>query len=239
MEQAQIDFEKISQHLKSKASAPWTWVFYGDSITHGAAHTRGFRSFPEIFAERLRWEMRFLYDVVINTGISGQSTVQLLDEKRYDWRVRRFKPDAVLILIGMNDTVKVRSAEKYRDNLISLVRRVRDDGAIPVLQTNGNILHVPENDNYMTRYEKLPEYNQVVRQVASTESVILVDHEKYWNHFAIGEEELKLWLGEAIHPGGKGHLEMAKCIFQTLDIYDPESSCCNPVGTPWSLTTKN
>ena len=80
MKQMQIDFEKISQHFNSKASAPWTWVFYGDSITHGAAHTHGFRAFPEIFAERVRWEMRFLYDAVINTGISGQTTVQLLDE---------------------------------------------------------------------------------------------------------------------------------------------------------------
>ena len=235
MTQAQIDFEKISQHFASKASAPWTWVFYGDSITHGAAHTHGFRSFPEIFAERVRWEMRFLYDVIINTGISGQSTVQLLDEKRYEWRVRRFKPDVVLLLIGMNDIVKLKNADNYRDNLIELVRRMRSDGAIPVLQTNNTILHVPENDKYMLRYEKLPEYNQIVRQVAEAESVILVDHEKHWNTNIPDEKTLKLWLGEAIHPGGKGHLEMAKLIFQTLNIFDPESPCCNPVGTPFSL----
>ena len=52
MTPAQQDFEKISTHLKTNASAPWTWLFYGDSITHGAAHTHGFRAFPEIFAER-------------------------------------------------------------------------------------------------------------------------------------------------------------------------------------------
>ena len=235
MKQMQIDFEKISQHFNSKASAPWTWVFYGDSITHGAAHTHGFRAFPEIFAERVRWEMRFLYDAVINTGISGQTTVQLLDEKRYEWRVRRFKPDVVFILIGTNDIVKLKSADKFRSNLLELVLRVRADGAIPVLQTYGNILHVPENDNYILRYEKLPEYNQVIRQTAAAESIILVDHEKYWNKHITDEKTLKLWMGESIHPGGKGHLEMAKLIFQTLNIFDPESSCCNPVGTPFSL----
>ena len=227
MKQMQLDLEKISQHLTSKASAPWTWVFYGDSITHGAAHTHGFRSLPEIFAERLRWEMRFLYDVIVNTGISGQTTVQLLDEKRYEWRVRRFKPDVVFILIGSNDIAKLKDAEKYRANLISLVRRVREDGAIPILQTNNNILHVPENSNYMLRYEKLPEYNQTVRQVAEAESVILVDHEKYWAQNVVDEQTLKRWLGEPIHPGSKGHLEMAKLIFQTLNIFDPESPCCN------------
>lgn len=235
MTQAQTDFEKISRHLSSKASAPWTWLFYGDSITHGAAHTRGFRAFPEIFAERLRWEMRFLYDVVINTGISGQTTVQLLDEKRYDWRVRRFKPDVVFILIGINDIVKLKNSSAFNENLLKLVRTVRDDGAIPVLQTYGNILHVPENDNYMLRYEKLPEYNQIIRQIAALESTILVDHEKHWNANVPDEKSLKLYLGEAIHPGGKGHLEMAKVIFETLGIHDPQSPCCNPVGTPWSL----
>lgn len=235
MIQSQLDFEKISEHLQSKASSPWTWVFYGDSITHGAAHTRGFRSFPEIFAERLRWEMRFLYDVVINTGISGQTTVQLLDENRYQWRVRRFAPDVVFILIGTNDIVKLKDAAIYRQNLLELVRRVRTDGAIPVLQSYGSILRVPENDKYMLRYEKLPEFNHVIRQIAAEESVILIDHEKYWQQSAAAEETLKLWQGEAIHPGGRGHLEMAKCIFQTLNIYDPECSCCNPVGTPWSL----
>ena len=72
-----------------------------------------------------------------------------------------------------------------------------------------------------------------------SESVILVDHEKHWNQFAVDEKELKSWLGEAIHPGGRGHLEMAKEIFRTLNIFDPESACCNPVGTPWSLALEN
>ena len=235
MTQAEIDFEKISKHLNTKASEPWTWLFYGDSITHGALHTHGFRAFPEIFAERVRWEMRLLYDVVINTAISGQTTVQLLDESRFDWRVSRFAPNVVFILIGMNDIVKLKSAEKFKSNLLELVRRVRSIGSIPVLQTNGKILYVPENEKYVMRYENLAEYNQVVRQVAEEESIILVDHEAYWNRNICDEETLKLHLGEAIHPGGLGHLAMAKVIFQTFNISDPESYCCNPTGTPWSL----
>ena len=235
MTQAQIDFEKISQHFASKASAPWTWVFYGDSITHGAAHTHGFRSFPEIFAERVRWEMRFLYDVVINTAISGQSTIQLLEPEFYEWRVRRFNPDAVLIIIGGNDIIRLKSTEQFRNNFVELVRRVREDNAIPVLQTYGKILPVPEKEEYMIRYEKWQEYNQCIRDVAAAESVILIDHNKYWNTNIPDEKTLKLWQGDAIHPGGKGHLEMAKLIFRTFNIFDPESPCCNPVGTPFSL----
>ena len=234
MTQAEIDFEKITGYLTG-SSEPRTWLFYGDSITHGALHTHGFRAFPEIFAERVRWELRRLYDVVINTAISGQTTVQLLDEKRYDWRVRRFKPDAVFILIGMNDIVKLKDAEKFRANLVELVRRVRNDGAIPILQSYGTIINVPDNEKYLLRYEKLPEFNAAVRRTALEESTIFIDHEKYWQENVKDEETLKLWQGEPIHPGGRGHLEMAKLIFQKFNIFDPESLCCNPVGIPYSL----
>ena len=235
MTQAEIDFEKISTHLNTKASEPWTWLFYGDSITHGALHTHGFRAFPEIFAERIRWELRLLYDVVINTAISGQSTVQLLDESRFNWRVSRFAPNVVFILIGMNDIVKLKSAEKFKTNLLELVRRVRSIGAIPVLQTNGKILFVPENEKYVMRYENLPQYNETIRQVAADESIILIDHDACWDKFICDEATLKRHLGEAIHPGGLGHLAMAKLIFKTFNIFDPESPCCNPVGIPQSL----
>ena len=46
-------------------------MFTGDSITHGALHTMGWRSYPEHFAERVRWELGRMRDIVINTGISG------------------------------------------------------------------------------------------------------------------------------------------------------------------------
>ena len=50
---------------------PLTWVSTGDSITHGASHTLGWRSYPEHLAERIRWEMRRGRDMGINTGGSG------------------------------------------------------------------------------------------------------------------------------------------------------------------------
>ena len=41
--------------MLANRSRPLTWVFTGDSITHGAKHTAGCRSYPEHFAERVRW----------------------------------------------------------------------------------------------------------------------------------------------------------------------------------------
>ena len=227
--QLQHDLDKISSHLNCKASSPWTWVFYGDSITHGAGCTGGRRTYPEIFAERIRWELRLLHDIVINSAICGQTTVQLLNESQYEWRVRRFKPDAVFVLIGSNDIIKVREASRFHDNLAALTARIRNDGAIPILQTCNPVQKVPENSNYMRRFEAIPEFCGVIRQVAREESTILIDHERNWQLKAPDENSLQNLLGEPIHPGASGHLELAAELFRTLNIFDPDAPCCNPL----------
>ena len=94
------DSEKIDEMLKNK-EVPLIWVFTGDSITHGAKHTHGYRSYPEIFAERIRWELGRTRDIVINTGISGNTTRVILND--LDWRISQFKPNVVSLMIGTND----------------------------------------------------------------------------------------------------------------------------------------
>ena len=225
---AQRDLTAITAHLSRRASPPWIWIFCGDSITQGVAYTRGARAFPEIFAERVRWEKLFLHDLVINTGISGHTTVDLLRNDQYERRIRRHGPRAVFLLIGMNDTVKLDDPGKFRANLAELVRRVRADGAIPILQTNPTVLLVPENPNYRKRYELLPTYNAAIRETAESESVILVDHDRRWRTDAADAEILRTWLGDdPIHPGARGHVEMAKEIFRALGIDSPDAPCLN------------
>lgn len=231
---AKPDLDRIRGHFSSENDeCPWCWLFYGDSITHGAKHTHGWRSFPEIFAERVRWELRRRQDIVINAGYSGNTTDDLL--KEYDWRCRHWHPDAVFLLIGINDIVKLDNRELFRSNLIRLTRQFRADGAIPVLQTCSTIQKHPENPGYWKRYQELPAYNEMIRETAREEEVILIDHDRHWREKASDPEILASWLGERIHPGALGHLEMAKEIFRSLDIFDPDSDCCNPRGTFWSV----
>ena len=228
------DFEKISEHFKSEDKQPWIWLFFGDSITHGAAHTHGFRSFPEIFAERIRWELKLRKDLIINSGISGRTCVELLNDD-YEHLVRRHQPQVVFVLIGTNDIARYNDSELFRQYLTELVDRLRSEGSIPVMQTCTPVLKVEDNESYILRYNKLPLYNSVIRKIAEQKSVILVDYAAHWQKIAPDENSLKRLLGEAIHPGGAGHLEMAKEIFRTLGIYDADSNCANPIGTPHSL----
>lgn len=237
-ERAKADLEMIKEHLNDKEAASWHWLFYGDSITHGAKHTHGWRSFSEIFAERVRWEMEKSLDVIINTAFSGNSTPHLIDPEQYQLRVRCFAPNAVFIMVGINDIIRVNDPEQYRKNLIQLVNMVRDDNAIPILQTCMPFQNDPDNENYVKRYLERPLYNKVIKEVAQSEDVILIDQDAAWEKIADTPEKLAKMLGEALHPGALGHLECAKEIFRALDIYDPEAFCCNPIGTYHSIEVR-
>ncbi|MBQ7179208.1 MAG: SGNH/GDSL hydrolase family protein [Victivallales bacterium] len=223
----------IAKHLSSPESTPWCWLFYGDSITHGAKHTHGWRDFTEIFAERLRWELSLKQDVVINTGISENSTVDLLRD--YEWRVRHWRPNVVFVLIGTNDIVKLDNIGLFQDNLNRLLELLQEEKAIPILQTYPTIQYIQDNAGYVKRYEEMPAYNQAIRDIAQKNGILLIDHDRHWQECASDPDILASWLGEPIHPGALGHLEMAKTIFKELGIYDAKACSCNPVGTPFSI----
>lgn len=198
-----------------------TWVFTGDSITHGAQHTRGWRSYPELFGERVRWELRRMRDVVINTGISGDRTGGLLGD--LDWRVLRFQPDVVSIMLGTNDcTAGAKGRDTFRDNLKKIVEKVRQAGAIPLLNAPNTIVV----KNSPGRAD-LPAYAAIVRELASSDKIALVDHWEHWSKAKPKPEALVVWLADkSIHPGAFGHRELANLIFRELGIFDPNSPTC-------------
>ena len=210
------DLGSLSLLLKTK----WiTWVFIGDSITHGALHTDGWRSYPELFAERVRWEMRRYQDVVINTGISGDNVIGAL--KGIDYRVLRFKPGVVSIMYGINDNGAGEAGRAaFRTNLVEFLQLVRKSGAIPILNTPNPML-APE-----VRRQDLPAYVQIIREVAGQEKVILVDHYDHWQKVKPNSRELSAWMNDNIHPNYMGHREFANEIFRVIGIYATNSPTC-------------
>lgn len=200
---------------------PVCWLFTGDSITHGALHTFGWRSYPEHFAERVRWELKRVRDIVINTGISGDRTGGLLND--LDWRVLHLKPNVVSIMLGMNDcTAGPEGREVFRKNLTAIVEKVQAAGAIPLLNTPNTIYF----KNAIERAD-LPAYAVIVREVAAAMKAGLVDHWAHWEKTKPAQDSLLPWVADqSIHPGVYGHREFAKVIFRELGIFDPESPTC-------------
>ena len=199
------------------------WLFTGDSITHGAKHTHGYRSYPEVFQERIRWEIGRVRDVVINTGISGNAAMNILSD--FDWRVAQFNPHVVSVMIGTNDCAREgMNPEQYRENVRELVTRIRGINAIPVLHTPNPIIldKSPERSS-------LPDYIPVLRHLAEEENVVLVDNYLYWEETGRAKSTSYVftnWLNDPLHPNQSGRQEIARLIFKKLEIFDPKAPTC-------------
>jgi acyl-CoA thioesterase I len=216
------DLKRIQDLIANKVS-PLKWIFTGDSITQGARHTKGYRSYPEIFAEHIRFEMNRSRDFIINTAISGHATTEILGD--FEWRIRQFKPDVVSMMIGTNDAASSRHIPVgvYESNLRHLVRLIRELPAIPILHTP-NTINYEENSG--RERKELGLYVAAIRRICTEESVVLVDN---WKHWALQKDRVDAqnWMADSLHPNGRGHLEIARLLFQTLNICDTDSFTCN------------
>lgn len=215
------DLEAIKKMMA--APKPMNWLFTGDSITHAMVHTLGERSYAEHFEERLRGEYWRVQDVVIKTGISGDTADGIL--RGFERRVAEFNPQVVSIMIGMNDARRgAGHKDEFRQNLRSLIKRVRAIGAIPILNTMN-----------MIQLEKVPiqaeteAFSDIVREIGAEQGVIVVDHWKWWEQNCTTPEILNSWLNDPIHPNGLGHRHFAIEFFKRLDLYDENSPTCQPV----------
>jgi len=219
---AQADKEKIKKIMEG--SAPSVWVFTGNSITQGAKHTHGFRSYCEIFSERIRWEMGRFDDTVINTAISGHTTSNILGD--FEWRIGQFHPNVVVLMLGTNDAATTNniSVSQFSNNVLQLITEVRKIGAVPLLMSPNPIIV----GKAMERF-RLSEYVSESKVVAKNAGAIFVDNWTLWNtdlQLKYQGEIFKLLLNDPLHPNGLGHQELAYALFKALSIFDPLQSSC-------------
>ncbi len=209
--------KQISNKLQS--DSPVKWLFYGDSITHGALHTFGYRDYPELFSERIRFELGRSTDIVINSAISGHTTRQLLDG--YEWRVAQFEPHVMFLMIGMNDCSRSTniSVADFSANLDELVDRNDALDTLTVMQTTCPILKGTAPD----REAQFDDFMQVIRDVAERRELPLIDHTAHWRDNA---DKHFYWMSNAFHPNEYGHRVFANLLFRRLDVWDDESFTC-------------
>ena len=204
--------ERIKAVLAGEERA--RWLFYGDSITHGAKHTLGWRDFTEIFRERIVWEMQRGEDLVLNSAHSGFTCEALLHD--FDWRAKEFAPTVALVMIGTNDSKRV-TADVFRSQLHELVDRFDAIHTLTVLQTP-----LPVLGNLDESRASVPELAQAVRDVAKERCLPLIDHFQSWM-----DCPAKFYLHvDALHPNEHGHLKIAHDIFRAFGIFSNDSWVC-------------
>jgi len=214
-------FDSVKQLLQGKD--PVTWVFTGDSITHGALHTMGWRSYVEHFTERVRFELRRSRDIVINTGISGNRMTGLVPDA--EWRVHRFQPHVVSLMMGMNDCVGGPGGrETYRTELTKFHAMLTERKTLLLLHTPNPIVII---DPAKELRKDLPAYVDILRKFASDNAIPLIDHYQHWQETRKDVYAMIYVLNDAnIHPNHFGHSLLANLMFEKLGIFDPGSRVC-------------
>jgi lysophospholipase L1-like esterase len=200
---------------------PIRWVFAGDSITHGAAHTVGWRDYTELFSERVRWELGRMRDIVIKTGISGWRIENLADD--LDWNVLQFNPDVVSLMFGLNDCLAgPEGLDRFRETYLAVIARIRaETGALVLLHTPNWMLPTDRPE----RLANLPAYREAVLSVAADANAPCVDHYPIWVA-AEPSGAMHHWLAHGCHPNEYGHRVLARALFRALDLWDERSWTC-------------
>lgn len=200
---------------------PVRWVFAGDSITHGAAHTVGWRDYTELFSERVRWELGRMRDVVIKTGISGWTIADLAAD--LDWNVLQFNPECVSLMFGLNDSMHGEAGlEQFVTTYVETIARIRErTGAAVLLHTPNWLLPTDRPE----RVQWVPAYRDAVVRIAETTGAPCIDHFAIWTE-AEPSGGMHHWLAHGCHPNEYGHRVLAHTMFRALDIWDETSWTC-------------
>ena len=190
-------------------------VSLGDSITRGErTGVKKEETFSALLAAKLKVD-------VVNVGIGGERTDGALARLEKD--VLAKKPKIVLVMYGTNDSYvdkgakDVRlSAKQYRENLESLVAKIRKSGAEPILMTEPRWAKGEKNGLGEDPNMRLEEYVEVCRAVAKEHKVALVDHYKHWKDAEANGTVLREWTTDGCHPNPRGHKELADLIEPVL-----------------------
>ena len=216
----QVLAEKVSE------KEPMTWLFMGDSITHGALWTKGYDGIAQTFEKYLKEEMGRSSDTVINTAVSGATTDSTL--KNIKQRLEKYTPDVVSIMLGTNDAATAGiTPEVYEKNLKTIIEKIRNKNKDAVI-----ILRTPTPMwNGGSRETNLPQYIEKMKKIADEQkNLILIEQytelQKALKDYSWLKGDAFLF-GNNLHPGANGHLLMARHFLKGCGLWTEDSAITN------------
>lgn len=230
-------------------NAPATWLFMGDSITHGVV-TEGYDNVPQMFAKYLD-ELGRTDDIVLNTGVSNATIATTINQ--IEPRLKRYKPDVVMIMLGTNDTSvngqntvtgiaqastgKI-TVEDYISRYKILVRKVYEtnpDASVVLRVPCEMVSQLEAHSGYADYFQGIYTVAEDMRTEISGANITVVNHLQEWRRYRdnvrndslTGSTANKWLVGDGIHPNGRGNLSMFQQIIKELGIYESTSEIAN------------
>ena len=238
-EDALAAYEFVYQQLQSirpgstvpvadQAPSPLRIVCLGDSVTGVYYHSGGQQAYPEMLQHALSLAQPRRQFVVINAGVSGNTTADGL--RRLDSDVLAHKPTIVTISFGLNDMTRL-GLDDFRVNLELLVERCHQAGCRVVLCTPNAVLN-----SRARPVDRLVEYCLTIRNVAHEKGVSICDQ------YAAGERfrqraplSWRLTMSDEIHPNMHGHKRMAE---ELCGVICGQTVSLDSVGPPKGFVTR-
>jgi len=178
------------------------FYFLGDSICYGQ-YVSIEKTWVPKFANWLNNESEYSERnyTVLNSSIIGNTTRDALNRSYHEVFTRY--PKIVYIQYGLNDCNQWDTEnglnrvmpKTFESNLDELIIRAKSAGALPIIGTN-------HFTNKNTEYDQRNlMYNNIIRQVASQNNILCIDHEIAWKSY----DHIKLLLSDGIHLNELGH----------------------------------
>ncbi len=212
-----------------------TWLFMGDSITHGAAWTNGYDSIAQSFEKFIKEDLNRNKDVVINTAVSGAETNRTLNTI-YE-RLDKYSPDVVSIMLGTNDcATSSMNPNLYKTNMKKIIDKAKSKGAIVVLRTPTPGARDAKLIPYIEKLEELAKEDPsliYIDQFTKMKSVYdtfpyLTGTEYFYRDFATMR----------LHPNTNGHLVMTRQMIDACGLWTNDSNITN-LFYQMPITTEN
>lgn len=173
-------------------------LILGDSLTAGYGVEKS-KSYPAVL-EKLLVEAGKKEVSILNGGISGSTTASGLS--RLTWFLKA-KPSLLIVALGANDGLRGVKVTSSKENLRKIIKLAKKNKLKVILAG----MHVPPN--YGKEYAR--DFHAMYKDLAKEEKVELIP---FLLEGVAGKKELNIYDG--IHPNEKGHLILAKSVFNKI-----------------------
>lgn len=214
------DVISITEEWKACQKRSFRIIAFGSSNTELSWHNKGRHNWVEWFNINIRANVGRNV-TVINQGISGETTRELLT--RIDRDVFSFQPSMVIVTIGGNDAAKGISSANYSNNLRRLCSMIKNNNALPILQTYYCPMYHEGREGFERDFEILMQIN---REISKEMDLPIIDQYKIFEPFYRNDKnEYKKLMRDWIHLNHLGNLIMGMNVskyFGLPDVKIPE-----------------
>ncbi len=220
-----------------QAASPILIVALGDSTTAG---TPGFLSpleSPPTGRGNIESQFAFWLERahpawrVLNRGVNGERTDRI--RARFDRDVRQARPDAVIIIAGVNDVYQGKSAERVKRNLGWMYDRARAAGVTVIA---GSIL--PYNTATAEQNATIRAINAWIRETAARGPTIAFCDTRAAVADVRNPDRLAS-SPDGLHPSPEGYRAMADALAPVVErvLQREASTFGEPQGSPYDRRT--